>query len=975
MICTPTGDGMFALDTGYLDDDELSEDLDSDGMGGGEIIRYEEPYACKTTTKKKMMKMQCESQPSIPPHDRVITNDEDASKSMFSIRKRPTCNTIVAVESIKTRNPCSLTSELKLEASSKTKELNDIAYASTPMDTIHTHNDVAPFVNAKIITAKTIISDNEMHMICDSNTNDGICESKQEIDLIADTEDLDTDDEVLGDGFIGSFAGAYVCAESNDSDSIYGYIYEEEQQENETDVLQIQSVPDPSTQWIHHKLIEHCVLMSVYVHFMSILAIMSYSVLNGAVKTTILENEMTGTANTEGGMFALRRLATGRVYGGTSTHREEDIKQNEDDEVDGDDDIYEDLRWSDHPKSKLQLPSKPRSASLSPSKSDIDLSLYHHRQVPNKRQLYKYENTMNPRNRCSSKVEPSSKTKEIYSAGVSVHYGYENEIVRQDAIQLHPIFASLKEELTSNSICCLMMEQFNMTLKKAQIHFQSAHRKAHYPLLSLEQILSLMMWCKDTGLSHKYSAEFRQSLHMIHTLGELYYFGMYLKRAVHEHGTRIMDGKIDTFYRGLTKSLVFSEATVRINGPFSTTSSWSIAVKFACVPHGGVVVELCDKIGFNRYFPVSWLSDYPNEEECLFIDNEYPMTISNIVGFGTEISGWEYGTILNALSLIKKLITCQPIQHADLNNYSVYMEAMCEYMISPKTAVDFDQYSRHSIETFCANQTEIIIDYDWKRTCPFMFDLSFQSIRISHGRLKIETLRSLFPNMECLTVLHVPCHPLLVGDIYMILKVHSLKYVQFPALFGSIGKRLAGSEYCSSSGPGSSVFKRINYNTYSDDYDLCFYRSDCNVPPPFRISGCEDAVYNQYLKYFQSNPRLSQILYKIANSRIRKDRRTHFVDDTVELKALISNFIALEEHVNKVQPLLETFCGDDRQLMQSLHTDIMASITTKCCLEVNNNSSIVESQIEKEMEPKPSQVEAFLSMNKLEQINRNLRQD
>eukprot|EP01083_Nonionella_stella_P052581 139466_1 len=47
MICNTTGDGMFALDTGYLDDDELSEDLDSDGMGGGEIIRYEEPHACK----------------------------------------------------------------------------------------------------------------------------------------------------------------------------------------------------------------------------------------------------------------------------------------------------------------------------------------------------------------------------------------------------------------------------------------------------------------------------------------------------------------------------------------------------------------------------------------------------------------------------------------------------------------------------------------------------------------------------------------------------------------------------------------------------------------------------------------------------------------------------------------------------------------------------------------------------------------
>eukprot|EP01083_Nonionella_stella_P111937 328700_1 len=40
-------DGSINMYNGYLDIDELPEDLDSDGMGGGEIIRYEEPHACK----------------------------------------------------------------------------------------------------------------------------------------------------------------------------------------------------------------------------------------------------------------------------------------------------------------------------------------------------------------------------------------------------------------------------------------------------------------------------------------------------------------------------------------------------------------------------------------------------------------------------------------------------------------------------------------------------------------------------------------------------------------------------------------------------------------------------------------------------------------------------------------------------------------------------------------------------------------
>eukprot|EP01083_Nonionella_stella_P069397 185016_1 len=559
--------------------------------------------------------------------------------------------------------------------------------------------------------------------------------------------------------------------------------------------------------------------------------------------------------------------------------------------------------------------------------------------LPNKRHRYMSTNEINTRTRFASiyepKDDPSSKTKELYSFGVSLQYGYENEVVRPGAIKVHPAFMSLKEELTSNSICRLTMEQYDHEFRKARTLFESIYRKTRYPLLSLEQVLSLVIWCNHDVFQYKFSQGFRE--HSMHS--QFYHFGMNLKRAVHEHGTRVMDGSIKRFYRGLNKSLVFPETTIHINGPFSTTTSFGVAANFS---HGfnGVVVELRDEFGFNKYFPVHWLSNFSFEKECLFMDNQYPLIVFNISALDTCS---EYPVLLYSLSLFEKLITHQPI--ATMCKYSHTMEVMaeiCKYMVSKTPPRYSDQYSEHLIESFCENQTQIIIDHDWKRTYPFMFDLSSFIFDLSFKSvdgcttLNIDALCDVFPNIECITALHAPLSTLLVHDIYTTLKTHPLEYVQLQSMRTTTQMALAHYP---------ALFKQINYSIDVHDNRLCFYRADCDVPPPCRMDQpCyKDEVYNQCSQYLDSNPHASEFVRSVYEHR--KGHQMNFADDTVQVKTLISHFLAYQEHLNRLRASLQSYCGDDHPLMPLLCRDIMQTITPNYYLEDKIETPTLKSAI------------------------------
>eukprot|EP01084_Bolivina_argentea_P150917 263484_1 len=111
----------------------------------------------------------------------------------------------------------------------------------------------------------------------------------------------------------------------------------------------------------------------------------------------------------------------------------------------------------------------------------------------------------------------------MYSFGIQFKYGYHNEDTymmyndekewtEQNAINVSPKYKSLKEELTNNNISTISINQFDIELKKAHIHFDTDYRKEMYSKVKIEHLLSLMIYCNQTELQNKFSETYYRNI-------------------------------------------------------------------------------------------------------------------------------------------------------------------------------------------------------------------------------------------------------------------------------------------------------------------------------------------------------------------------------------------------------------------------------------------------------------------------------
>lgn len=220
-----------------------------------------------------------------------------------------------------------------------------------------------------------------------------------------------------------------------------------------------------------------------------------------------------------------------------------------------------------------------------------------------------------------------------FKMGVLFRYGYDGE--SEDSILLvRPKYVSFKEELTTNSISTISVKQFNVEYLKAQLHFRCNYRKQNYSKLFIENILSLMLYCNYTQLQYEFSKTYRRN---VHQHNNYYFWGKYLKESVQQFGTKIRNGNIKAFYHGIRQKVSFDPHFFNshrynklcIHCPLSTSSSFEVAANFAS---DGLIIEFGEYdswVSDVGYFSVSWLSDFGNESEYLFLQSEWIETCHN----------------------------------------------------------------------------------------------------------------------------------------------------------------------------------------------------------------------------------------------------------------------------------------------------------------------------------------------------------
>lgn len=133
------------------------------------------------------------------------------------------------------------------------------------------------------------------------------------------------------------------------------------------------------------------------------------------------------------------------------------------------------------------------------------------------------------------------------------------------------------------------------------------------------------------------------------------HFGRLLRELIECFGRKIYNKNI-VFYHGISDEVMFLETTMYFHAPLSTTTSIETAIAYSNHNHNDYLLELADDdtvLGMARYFDCSWLSDYGNECEKLFIGGYKPLKIHTVLD---ALLGRNYINYLKALHVIDQMM-------------------------------------------------------------------------------------------------------------------------------------------------------------------------------------------------------------------------------------------------------------------------------------------------------------------------------
>eukprot|EP01083_Nonionella_stella_P065688 172304_1 len=360
-----------------------------------------------------------------------------------------------------------------------------------------------------------------------------------------------------------------------------------------------------------------------------------------------------------------------------------------------------------------------------------------------------------------------------YIFGCYFDYDYDekdHENYNNSAVHFTPKYRHHKEELTQNGICQITIDQYQHEMTKAHIVYNTQFRKKHYPLISKQHLLSLMCYCNFDSLQYEFSKTYRDHSGIKHN--NYYHFGRSLKEAVLQFGTRIRDSKQKSFYHGISQPLVPTQIVgdlgkgVAIYCPLSTSTCYTVAVNTFTNQSEGVVIEFGGDRSMAKYFNVTWLSDYANENECLFLQNKHELRINNITDCQ---SGKEHKTILSTLKTLDSILADDYYQDDAVIKERCALIPMVLAMIKNQllshNAKYLSAYAKRLVNVYFASKLKLNINYSVLQQS---YTELFELFCLSMGKecINVILLCALFPNVIELNIKHIHLSTHIMDHLY-----------------------------------------------------------------------------------------------------------------------------------------------------------------------------------------------------------------
>eukprot|EP01084_Bolivina_argentea_P123749 219285_1 len=258
-------------------------------------------------------------------------------------------------------------------------------------------------------------------------------------------------------------------------------------------------------------------------------------------------------------------------------------------------------------------------------------------------------------------------------------------------------YNSMKSELLKNSICYISLNQWQTLLNKAYCHLATKRAKSIYcsrkasaewydmkydRLLTMDHVIAMLVYCNYTVLQSKFTDSCRKlnenesDLKLKQRHSEFYWMARRLRECAEcfgmEFEMKVTNDKDPTqfdmekrdikVYHGVNKQFLFTSIYANIHVPFSTTSSYAVALSFC--ENKGMILDLTMKIidwkineDYNKTIvgccDMSWISDYIHESEIFCIGGAQSFLFNTII----EPTGIDYVKYMNGLQQLTLQLT------------------------------------------------------------------------------------------------------------------------------------------------------------------------------------------------------------------------------------------------------------------------------------------------------------------------------
>ena len=350
-----------------------------------------------------------------------------------------------------------------------------------------------------------------------------------------------------------------------------------------------------------------------------------------------------------------------------------------------------------------------------------------------------------------------------------------------------PKYENIKEELLNSGYCGIFT--FNVLITKCQelmlckkVKEMKASRLGtrcnpgygmkYKDPITINRVQCVVSYCDLTDFCTAFSATFRsefigESVESIKKRNQCYFHvSKGLREAVECFGNNGEDAdrkEYGPFYCGMNCLLLLTQFGIRLNGPTSTSKSRAVAIRFA--GEQGIVMKMDNEDRMLCFLDCVPFSQYPEEEERLFMGGRYPLVVKSILIMETAQNFSRFFGVLSVFDCVVNGSNFRNVQLPPAKDF-VKLQHLLDWSLGTldDEKITFPDFIYRTFECYRDNKTEILLDFFYLGKAQDAYKVYYEPVVHTLEKRpfgdqeddvnspKWDTIFAIFPNIKVVTL-------------------------------------------------------------------------------------------------------------------------------------------------------------------------------------------------------------------------------